>query len=352
MRNRDIIVIGASAGGLEAMRDIVRELPQDLNAALFIVRHISPSSYSVLPSLLTKAGKLAVEHAIDGEPIRSGKIYLAPPDRHMLLEAGRVRLTMGPKENRFRPAIDPLFRSAAYSFGRRVIGVILTGALDDGTAGLWAIKDRGGIAVVQDPNEAQQSSMPLSALNNVDIDYRLPVSEIARLLVRLTREPVSEGGDQPISDQLEIETRIASEDNSLDSGITALGELSAFTCPECHGALIQIKNGNALRFRCHTGHAFTTNSLLAELTDAVEDSLWNAIRSVEERVRLLKHMAQHAVDENKTELVTLLSREVDDARRRAGLLRRATMLHEEPDGREDISGEKNVPLDKAASRAL
>lgn len=218
MASRDIIVIGASAGGLEAMRDIVRDLPEDLNAALFLVRHISPSSYSVLPTILAKAGKLPVEHAIEGEPIRSRKIYLAPPDRHMLLEPGRVRLTMGPKENRFRPAIDPLFRSAAYSFGPRVIGVILSGALDDGTAGLWAIKDRGGIAVVQDPDEAQQSSMPLSALNNVDIDYRLPASEIARLLVRLTCEPIGEGGDQPISNQLEIETRIASEDNSLDSG--------------------------------------------------------------------------------------------------------------------------------------
>ena len=195
MANRDIIVMGASAGGLPALNGIIKQLPHDLNAAVFIVWHVSPHSRSMLPEILSRAGKLEVKHPADGESIQPGKIYVARPDRHLLLEAGRVRLTKGPKENRFRPAVDPLFRSAAYAYGARVVGVVLTGALDDGTAGLWAIKDRGGIAVVQDPAEAEQPSMPSSALNNVQVDYCLPISEIPPLMVTLTQQSV---GSKPI----------------------------------------------------------------------------------------------------------------------------------------------------------
>src|SRR5215831_10539902 len=162
--HRDIIVIGASTGGLEAFKQIVRALPQDLAAAVFIVWHISPEAPSILPGILTRAGKLPAHHGVDGEPIRHGRIYIAPPDYHLMLEATHLRLTHSPKENRFRPAVDPLFRSAAYAFGPRVIGVVLSGALDDGTAGLWAVKDRGGLAVVQDPQDACIASMPQSAL--------------------------------------------------------------------------------------------------------------------------------------------------------------------------------------------
>ena len=203
MANRDIIVMGASAGGLPAFNGIIKQLPHDLNAAVFIVWHVSPYSRSMLPEILSRAGKLEVKHPADGESIQPGKIYVARPDRHLLLEAGRVRLTKGPKENRFRPAVDPLFRSAAYAYGARVVGVVLTGALDDGTAGLWAIKDRGGIAVVQDPAEAEQPSMPSSALNNVQVDYCLPLSEIPPLVVTLTQQSVGEQDGSPVSKQLE-----------------------------------------------------------------------------------------------------------------------------------------------------
>src|SRR5918995_2245196 len=270
--NRDIIVMGASAGGLSAFNRIIKQLPEDSNATVFIVWHVSPYSTSILPEILNRAGKLKSKHPKDGEPIELGKIYIAPPDHHLLLESGRIRLTKGPKENRFRPAIDPLFRSAAYAYGSRVVGVVLSGALDDGTAGLWAIKDRGGIAVVQDPAEAEQPSMPSSALNNVQVDYCLPISEIPPLLVTLTQQTAEEG-EPPVSKQLEIETKIALGGDSAELDVTQLGKMSEFTCPDCHGSLTKINNGRLQRFRCHTGHSFSNGSLLAEFTDSVEQAL-------------------------------------------------------------------------------
>ena len=242
----------------------------------------------------------------------------------MLLEAGRIRLTKGPKENRFRPAVDPLFRSAAYSYGARVVGVVLTGALEDGTAGLWAIKDRGGIAVVQDPAEAEQSSMPLSALNNVQVDYCLPISEIPPLMVTLTQQSAG-NGQFAASKELEIETKIALGDDSAELDVTQLGKMSEFTCPDCHGSLTEINNGTLQRFRCHTGHSFGSGSLLAELTDSVEQSLWTTIRAVEERIRLLKNLAQHASDVAQPELSASLTRELQVNEQRADLLRQVAM---------------------------
>src|SRR5918995_987625 len=184
--NRDIIVMGASAGGLSAFNRIIKQLPEDSNATVFIVWHVSPYSTSILPEILNRAGKLKSKHPKDGEPIELGKIYIAPPDHHLLLEPGRIRLTKGPRENRFRPAIDPLFRSAAQVYGPAAIGVILTGNLDDGTAGLWAIKQLGGTAIVQDPAEAMFPAMPTSALAHVRVDHTVPLAAIAPLLIRLT----------------------------------------------------------------------------------------------------------------------------------------------------------------------
>jgi two-component system, chemotaxis family, protein-glutamate methylesterase/glutaminase len=324
MANRDIIVMGASAGGLTALNRITKQLPDNLNAAVFIVWHVSPYSTSLLPDILSRSGKLEAKHPADGESIQKGKIYVAPPDRHLLLEADRIRLAKGPKENRFRPAVDPLFRSAAYAYGARVVGVVLTGALDDGTAGLWAIKDRGGIAVVQDPAEAEQPSMPSSALNNVQIDYCLPISEIPPLLVTLTQQTVEQAGPA-VSKQLEIETKIALGADSAELDVTQLGKISEFTCPDCHGSLTRINNGNLQRFRCHTGHSFSNGSLVAELTDSVEQSLWTTIRAVEERIRLLKNLAQHASTLKQTELSNALSRELQENEHRADVLRQIAM---------------------------
>lgn len=332
MPNRDIIVMGASAGGLSAFNRIIKQLPKQLNAAVFIAWHLSPYSNSMLPEILNRAGKLKAKHPNDGEPIKLGKIYIAPPDHHLLLESDRIRLTKGPKENRFRPAIDPLFRSAAYSYGSRVVGVVLTGALDDGTAGLWAIKDRGGIAVVQDPAEAEQPSMPASALANVQVDHCLPLSEIPPLLITLSQQVVGERRS-PMPKDLEIETKIALGADAADLDVKQLGEISEFTCPDCHGTLVKLTNDKLLRFRCHTGHSFGGASLLAELTDSVEQSLWTAIRAVEERIRLLKHLAQHASHLEQREMISTLDRELQENERRADLLRQAAML----DGGKNLS---------------
>jgi two-component system chemotaxis response regulator CheB len=324
--------MGASAGGLSAFNRVIKQLPEQLNAAVFIVWHVSPYSTSLLPEILNRAGTLKAKHPADGEPIEMGKIYIAPPDHHLLLELGRIRLTKGPKENRFRPAIDPLFRSAAYTYGSRVVGVVLTGALDDGTAGLWAIKDRGGIAVVQDPAEAEQPSMPASALANVQVDHCLAVSEIAPLLIALTHRAVEERRTL-VSKDLEIETKIALGGDAADLDVKQLGELSEFTCPDCHGTLVKLTNDKLLRFRCHTGHSFGSASLLAELSDSVEQSLWTAIRAVEERIRLLKHLAQHTSHLEQTEAISTLDRELQENERRADLLRQAAML----DGNKNLS---------------
>lgn len=329
MAIRDIIVIGASAGGIEALRVLVGMLPKDFPASIFVVLHISPASPGVLPDILSRAGELQAVSPRDWQTIEPGRIYVAPPDHHLLLEpTGDVRVTRGPKENRFRPAVDPLFRSAARAFGQRVIGIILTGGLDDGTAGLWAVKQRGGVAVVQDPVDADEPSMPLSALRYVEVDYCLPLADIASLLVRLTAEPADKEGGSPMPEELDIEVGIALEDRAHEAGVLKLGEMSPFTCPECHGTLLQMRDENPLRFRCHTGHAFSINSLLAELTESVEDTMWTAVRSIEESVMLMRHMAHHLLDRNDREAAEALLEKAQQAKQRAESVRQVLIHHE------------------------
>src|SRR3989442_6676126 len=230
MAKKDIVVVGASAGGMAALEQLVAGLPGGLPAALFVVGHLARGVKSVLQTLLARAGPLPACNPRDGDPIEPGRIYVSPNDHHMLLENGYIRVARGPKENRFRPAIDPLFRSAAYIYGARAIGVVLSGALDDGTAGLWAIKLRGGTAIVQDPAEAVHRSMPLSALDNVEVDYKLPVAEIGPLLRRLVHEPA---GREPLlaareREKMEAEGKIAREGDSRGGGSPEYGELSPF----------------------------------------------------------------------------------------------------------------------------
>ena len=262
-----IIVIGASAGGFEALKKIVKELPADFNAPLFIVWHMSPDIRGILPQVLNRVNSIYAAHAYDREEIKSNRIYVAPPDYHLLLEEGTVRVTHGPKENRFRPAVDPLLRSAAYAYGSRVIGVILSGALDDGTAGLWTVKHYGGTAIVQDPMDAEVPSMPENAIREVNVDYCVGVSEIAKLLVRLTKQPVKK--EEVMKDeQTKKEIEIAAEENALEKGLMNLGELTPFSCPECQGVLSRLQNNNIIRYRCHTGHAYSVaDALMTSITD-------------------------------------------------------------------------------------
>ena len=325
MPKRDIVVVGASTGGLTALSILCRDLPQDLSAAVFVAMHVSPHHHSLLPDVLSRSGKIPAHHGLDGEPIRHGRIYVAPPDHHLVLEADRVRITKGPKENRSRPGVDTLFRSAAYVFGPRVIGIVLTGMLDDGTAGLWSIKDRGGIAIVQDPADAEQPAMPLNARQHVAVDYCLPLAKMARTLIRLTEENAGSPEDYPMPTNLEIETKIALENNPLAAGVMKLGEPSTFTCPSCHGVLVEMKNGKFVRFRCHTGHAFSIESLVATLSESTEDTLWSGIRAINEKMMLLEHLAGHARAAEQAETTEMLTREIDEAKRQLALLREAAL---------------------------
>jgi two-component system chemotaxis response regulator CheB len=260
MQRKDIIVIGASSGGIDALKLLVAELPRDLNASVFIALHVAPYSLGILPEILERAGPLSASNAEDWEKIEPGHIYVAPPDHHLLIEQpGHVRVTRGPRENRFRPAIDPLFRSAAHAYGPRVVGVILTGWLDDGTSGLWAVKERGGVAVVQHPDDSYAPGMPLSAIKRVEVDHIIPLKEIAPLLARLAAAPTGEEGAYPVSEEMEMEVKIARADGALESGIMKWGEPSIYACPECHGTILQLKEGENVRFRCHTGHAYSTH---------------------------------------------------------------------------------------------
>jgi two-component system chemotaxis response regulator CheB len=311
---------------------LVKDLPAELPAALLVVLHIPPDSPGYLPQILAGSGALPTSTAADGALIEPGNIYVAPPDHHLLVnESGRMQTTRGPKENRARPAIDPLFRSAAAVYGRRVIGVILTGALNDGTAGLYMVKNRGGTAIVQDPRDAVEPSMPRSALENVDVDYCEPLHRIAQVLVHLTHEELQEVPEMQPNDmpkELEIEIKIARGQHAREAGITKLGDPSMFTCPECHGTLLKLRDEHPLRFRCHTGHAFTADSLLAGLTESIDQSLWSSVRSLEENVMLLRHMAEYLAQNSRQKEAQRFATLADRVQLRADLVRQAASQQE------------------------
>jgi two-component system, chemotaxis family, protein-glutamate methylesterase/glutaminase len=291
MDRRDIVVIGGSAGGVEALMQICAGLPADLPAALFVVQHISPTSKSVLPELLSKVGPLPARHPVDGEAIRPGQIVVAPPDFHLLLQPGHVALRRGPQENRTRPAIDPLFRSAAVAYGPRVIGVVLTGLLDDGAAGLTAIKRCGGVCVVQDPDDAQWPDMPRRALERDHIDHVAKLAEMSALLNRLCREPA--GPTLPVPRNLEIEGRIAAQEYDPDGAVT-VGQPSPLSCPVCGGVLNEVLEEGAARFRCQTGHAFSSEGLAVAQSEELERALESAARTQRDRMTLYRRMEKQA----------------------------------------------------------
>ena len=328
MEKRNIVVIGASAGGFEALKRIVEKLPPDLDASIFIVWHMSSDGRGVLPEVLNKLQTIHAAHAYDKEPIHPNRIYVAPPDHHLILEKDVIRVTRGPKENRFRPAVDPLFRSAAYAYGNRVIGVILSGGLDDGTAGLWRIKENGGIAVVQNPTEAEVPSMPENALREVQVDHCLPVASIADLLIKRSAEEVVSNTQLKKDAKTKIEIDISMEKNALEHGAIDLGVLSPYTCPECHGVLSKIMEGTVTRFRCHTGHAFSLDALMVALTENIEESLYNAIRGMDENVILLNHIGDHYAEVNQPRLAATYFKKAKETLERSNLIRQAVQEHE------------------------
>lgn len=324
MPNKDIIVIGASAGGVQALSTLVAQLPPDLPAAVFIVLHIPTDFPSLLPNILARDSHLPVAHAVNGEEIKQGKIYVAPPDYHLLLEDGDVKLVRGPKENLHRPSIDTLFRSAARWAGPRVIGVILTGARDDGRVGMRAIKQRGGIAIVQDPLEAPFPSMPMSVMQDIKVDYSLLLTEIAPLLGTLSHETVEEEGRYPVPDDIDIEAQIAEQE--MESGefiasVEKLGKISKLTCPDCHGALWEIYDADILRYRCHVGHAFSSESLNEGQSQMLEVALWSAVRALEEKMILARRIVERAQNANHLKAAKLFERRAQEAEEHSSVLR-------------------------------
>ena len=330
MSKRNIIVIGASAGGFEAIKKVVAGLPRDLDAALFIVWHMSADTIGILPNVLNKLGTLPATNARDLEEIKMGHIYVAPPDRHLLLEPDHVRVTKGPKENRFRPAVDPLFRSAAYHFGSRVIGVVLSGALDDGTSGLWTIKQRRGICIVQDPVEAEMPAMPLNALKEVHVDYTLSVAEIGPLIAELSSKQAKEFKYQNLEEnkKTEMELQIALQSDH-PVPLLDMAKLSPFSCPECNGVLATMRDGNRIRYRCHTGHAFSADSLLAAISEKTEETLWNVVREMQETVMLLNHIGDHFAENNHPHEAALYFQKAKEALQHSEHVRAVLVKHEQ-----------------------
>lgn len=293
---RDLIVIGASAGGVEALRLIARGLPANLPAAVLVVKHMNPHGPHLLPRILESAGPLAIGEVIEGAPIELGKIYIAPPDHHLLVQENRVRLTKGPKENHCRPAVDPLFRTAAMSYGARVIGVILTGRLDDGTAGLAVVKERGGLSIVQDPRDALYPSMPTSALRHVGADYTVPLADIPQLLARVAGQPTGTDAPPPVSRLREVESRFDTTEKLTMQNLDAIGSRAGLTCPDCHGPMWKVKDPAVDRFRCLVGHGHTAASILEAQEESQESYLSQALRLMNERASLLFEMRARAED--------------------------------------------------------
>ena len=272
----DILAIGASAGGIEALQQVISELPSDLGAAVFVVMHIQPRAKSLLPEILGKAGNLTALHPKDGEPIQYGRIYVAPPDHHLVIERDRVHLSCGPKEQHQRPCINVTFRSAASAYGDRVIGVVLSGELDDGTAGLWEIEQRGGITIVQHPEQAAFPSMPLSALREVEVDHTVSLAEMGPLLTRLA------GGGERRATEF---NRIEYEDVGMDRVLTDL------TCPECRGTIWEVSRGKSKDYQCRVGHTYSAKTMLAAHFAAQEKALYAAIVALEEGASLATRLA-------------------------------------------------------------
>lgn len=344
--NRDIVVIGASAGGVECLTELMRALPADFPAAIFVVLHVSPHSVSVLPHILQRAGQLPALHAQDGDPILRGRVYVAPPDHHLLLQEHCIRVIRGPRENGHRPAVDPLFRTAAHYYGPRVIGVVLSGALDDGTAGLAAIQARGGVSLVQDPQEALHPGMPGSAVRNGVADWVLPLAEIAPVLMHLVAQPI-EPEETLATEAMEMETTIVEFDESTTQHDHRPGTPSSYTCPECHGCLYELRDGELVRFRCRVGHAFSPDSLLAEQAQSLEAALWIALRALEESSSLSRRIAERASSREQSLPAARFNERADEADKHAAVLREVLL------GNRNIAGpigdmDKEMGGDRAA----
>jgi two-component system chemotaxis response regulator CheB len=312
----DVAVVGASAGGVEALLGLVGELPEDFPATLFVVLHVPPTGTSILPRILSRGGPLEARHAEDGAAIEGGCIYVAPPDCHLLIDPGAMRVTRGPRENGHRPAIDPLFRTAARAYPGAVAGVVLSGTMDDGAAGLQAIKEAGGITFVQEPEDALYPAMPRNAMRLTSPDHVLPVRELARKLAELARVP-----------QTPRTRAVPTEPDRVEGIFTGSredqwpGRRAPFACPACGGTLWESEENGHPQFRCRIGHAFTEAALLNSQSDGLEAALWSALRALEERLALTRRVATRLREQRTPALAARFELQAEDAAAHAVFIR-------------------------------
>jgi len=319
---KDIIAIGGSTGSGAVLKMLVANLPADLPASIFVSTHVPAHGPGFLADILAGAAAMPVTQAIDGQPIEQGRIYVAAPDRHLLLVGDTIRLGPGPRENMARPAVDPMFRSAALAFGSRVVGVVLTGMLNDGASGLAAIKARGGTAVVQYPLDAEADGMPLAALEATEVDFVAPAHDLARTLGEVAGTPA--GPSAPVSETLRLEVEIAAGGRLGSAHLRELGDPSALSCPDCQGVLNEIRGTRPLRYRCQIGHGFTAEFLASRIDD-VNEAIRVAMRIMEERVTLVERMARDARETGRTAVAELYEARAVEYRRYATTLRDAAV---------------------------
>jgi two-component system, chemotaxis family, protein-glutamate methylesterase/glutaminase len=312
----DIIVVGASAGGVQALEDMVAGFPANLPAAVFVVLHLPPWSVSQLPEILARSGPLPATQATDGGAIRYGHIYVAPPNHHLLVSEGRIQLGMGPKENRQRPAVNVLFRSAALAYGPRVIGLVLTGALDDGAAGLWDIKQHGGTTIVQAPSSALFPDMPRNALENVPVDYVAPLEELATLLTDLAGKPVTVPESQ------------------MEYAIDAIS--TDLTCPECRGPITEFRRGPLSEYRCRVGHSYSPETFLAAHSETRERTLWATVVALEEGADIARDLARRHPSPLRQQLEQEAGHNTRAAMKVRAVLASLSLAHTSISGQSDI----------------
>lgn len=337
--NRDIIVIGGSSGAINPLKAILGSLPADLPAAVFVVLHIPSRSTGLLATVTSAAGPLPVRQAEDLMPIEPGTVYIAAPNHHLLLADGHIRLGRGPRENMVRPAIDPLFRSAAVAYGARVVGVVLSGFLSDGASGLNAIKRCGGIAMVQDPGDAVADEMPRRALEATTVDLCVPAARLGDVLSDLVKHPA--GPAVPVPPELRLEVDIAAGERADSETLTRIGDPAALTCPNCGGVLSKVRTGHPLRFRCQVGHAFAADVLAKEQESQVDEALRVALRIIEERAELVTRMAEDARQTARRAVAEMYDERAREYRGYADTLRKAVLLaYERP---EDEGPEESGP---------
>lgn len=317
-----VVVVGASAGGIEATTQLVRGLPADLPAAVLVAVHLSSDAPSALPRILARAGELPALHPADGEAMRAGVIYVAPPDHHLLVDGRRVRVVRGPRENGHRPAIDPLFRSAARHYGPRAVAVVLSGVLDDGSAGMRAVKQAGGVGVVQDFEDALYDAMPRNAMAAAPVDHVVPAAEAGPLVAKLVAEVAdSPEGAEDMADNIDVElalTQFAARGSDAGEGV---GPSSPYSCPDCHGVLNEITELDSVRYRCRVGHAWSPESLLAAQTVGLETALWMALRALEEKASLSRRLANRAKEYHARLSERRFSEQAEDAQQGAEAIR-------------------------------